>query len=110
MSSSREIEHRSASTAVFSSTHAWLTPTQWRVVTNDDDMAEDVPEETKAVKCTFLSDNQSIRIAPMEKSRGGWDDEHFHTNLRIPEGSEVGRGMVVLLEGECVLVVVYVSA
>ena len=57
--------------------------------------------ETRAViKCTSLSGNQSIRISPMERTRGGWDAEHFHVNLRVPEGCDVGRGMVVMLEGE----------
>lgn len=37
----------------------------------------------------------------MERSHGGWDDVHFHTGLRIPEGGNVGRGLVVMLEGEC---------
>ena len=40
----------------------------------------------------------------MEKSRGGWDEEHFCTGLKLPEGSAVGRGMVVMLEGEFVQV------
>lgn len=123
MSSSREIEHRSASAATFSSTTALLTPTSWRIATdsdaaqfasllNPDDMADyaaghDVNvthDDVKAVKCTALSSRESIRISPMEKTRGGWDDEHFNVNLRVPEGSVVGRGMVIMLEGEfCVL-------
>jgi hypothetical protein len=57
-------------------------------------------DDVKAVKCTALSSRESIRISPMEKTRGGWDDEHFNVNLRVPEGSVVGRGMVVMLEGE----------
>ena len=52
------------------------------------------------MKCTMLTEGTSIRVAPMEKSRGGWDDEHFHEHLRLPEGSNVGKGMVVMLEGE----------
>jgi hypothetical protein len=124
MSSSREIEHRSASAATFSPTTALLTPTAWRTATDADrdgefasllskeSMADyaaggaiggaDQGEEdtTRAIKCTALSPNQTIRISPMERTRGGWDQEHFHTNLRVPEGNEVGRGMVVMLEGE----------
>lgn len=52
------------------------------------------------MKCTALAEGITIRVAPMEKSRGGWDEEHFHERLRVPEGSVVGRGMVVMLEGE----------
>lgn len=121
MSSTREIEHRSASAATFTPTTALLTPTAWRPATESDasgpfaslllspdamadyasgaDVTTTTDHEVKAAKCTALSENQTIRIPPMERERGGWDEEHFHVNLRVPEGSVVGRGMVIMLEG-----------
>lgn len=115
MSSTREIEHHSASAATFTTNTALLTPTQWRIATaddyegeyasllkpGDDDAAPSTNTEAAVTPCTALSSNQSIRISPMERSHGGWDDVHFHTGLRIPEGGNVGRGLVVMLEGEC---------
>lgn len=55
---------------------------------------------THVAKCVALAEGTTIRVAPMERSRGGWDEEHFHEHLRLPEGSNVGKGMVVMLEGE----------
>ena len=114
LSSTREIEHHSASAATFTTNTALLTPTQWRIATADDydeggeyasllnnpgDASTNA--EAAVTPCTALSSNQSLRISPMERSHGGWDDVHFHTGLRIREGGNVGRGLVVMLEGEC---------
>ena len=55
---------------------------------------------THVAKCVALAEGTTIRVAPMERSRGGWDEEHFHEHLRLPEESNVGKGMVVMLEGE----------
>jgi len=59
------------------------------------------------VKCQVLEGGTSIRVAPMERACGGWSSDHFHEHLRLPEGSPVGKGMVVLLEAmgrECIAV------
>ena len=61
----------------------------------------------KVMKCQTLAPGTSIRISPMARACGGWSSEHFHERLRLPEGSPVGRGAVVLLEAmarECVAV------
>jgi len=100
---SREIEHRSASACTFTVTTAILSPSVWRPISEFDD-AENLPDDYSAAKCTALAEGSSIRVSPMEKSRGGWDEEHFCTGLKLPEGSAVGRGMVVMLEGEFVQV------
>ncbi|KAL3796701.1 hypothetical protein HJC23_010001 [Cyclotella cryptica] len=120
MSSSREIEHRSASACTFHPATAILTPSQWRLSASSEseefasllDRGEDHDDDDSnnkaiTVKCTASAEGSTIRVSPMEKSRGGWDEEHFHERLRVPEGSVVGRGMVVMLEGigrECLAI------
>ncbi len=45
----------------------------------------------------------------MEWHCGGWDNEHFHANLRLPLSSNVSRGIVITLEAmarECVAVAI----
>jgi len=62
------------------------------------------------VPFTSLPEGTSLRIPPMEWHCGGWDDEHFHSNLRLPLTSSAtsqNKGMVVTLEAmarECVAV------
>jgi hypothetical protein len=43
----------------------------------------------------------------MERATSGWSTEHFHQNLKLPEGSNAGRGIVVQFEAmarECVAI------
>jgi len=62
------------------------------------------------VPFTALPKGTTLRIQPMEWHCGGWDDEHFHSNLRLPLSSSSAsqnKGMVVTLEAmarECVAV------
>ena len=95
MSSRRDIEHRSASACSFHPATAILAASQWRLSASHDDTNDEA-----VVQCTAMAEGSTIRVSPMEKSRGGWDEEHFHERLRVPEGSVLGRGMVVMLEGE----------
>jgi hypothetical protein len=81
-SSAREVEHRSASAC--------------QVLDNLEDSGAAVPE-------VYLAEGTSIRVAPMERSLGGWDDEHFHPLLKLPPGSNVSNGMVVTLEGTSII-------
>ncbi len=115
-SRTREIEHRSASACKFEtgsvvipasfSHEADGTIVDWKIKSkhetsddDDDDDDDDVNEEHVA-KCMMLASGTTVRVAPMERSRGGWDDEHFHEHLRLPEGSNIGKGLVVMFEGE----------
>jgi hypothetical protein len=62
------------------------------------------------VPFSSLPDGTTVRIPPMEWNCGGWDDEHFHPNFRLPltsSASSRNKGMVVTLEAmarECVAV------
>ena len=59
------------------------------------------------VECRALAPGTTIRVAPVERSHGGWSPEHFHDVLRLPESAKVGRGVVVLLEArssECLAI------
>lgn len=59
------------------------------------------------VECRALASGTTIRVAPVERSHGGWSPEHFHDVLRLPESAKVGRGVVVLLEArssECLAI------
>ena len=43
----------------------------------------------------------------MERATSGWSTDHFHQNLKLPEGSNVGRGIIVQFEAlarECVAI------
>jgi hypothetical protein len=43
----------------------------------------------------------------MERATSGWSTEHFHQHLKLPEGSNVGRGIIVQFEAmarECIAI------
>ena len=61
------------------------------------DAAEAVAASTPTVR---LQEGTTLRVAPMDRKCGGWDYEHFHDKLRLADGCNAGRGMVVTLEGE----------
>eukprot|EP00566_Odontella_aurita_P036601 CAMPEP_0113600338 /NCGR_PEP_ID=MMETSP0015_2-20120614/42653_1 /TAXON_ID=2838 /ORGANISM="Odontella" /LENGTH=745 /DNA_ID=CAMNT_0000508587 /DNA_START=424 /DNA_END=2661 /DNA_ORIENTATION=+ /assembly_acc=CAM_ASM_000160 len=99
----REVERRAASACDFETSVQYVTKSSegaWGVIGSESDGGGAVPT-------SLLEGGTTIRVAPMERSRGGWDDEHFHDKLRVPEGSSAGRGLVVTLEAmarECVTV------
>lgn len=117
-SRTREVEHRSASACKYESGSVIIpsffsrddddniggssSENDWKIKskneTSDDDQEDE--NEGHVEKCMMMASGTTVRVAPMERSRGGWDDEHFHEHLRLPEGSNVGKGMVVMLEGE----------
>ncbi|KAL7542916.1 hypothetical protein ACHAXR_012358 [Thalassiosira sp. AJA248-18] len=130
----REVEHRSSSACKYEPSAIAITDEGWKIHSsagdNDfssvqihpDKMADyaaggtssesimtegDDVNGTKLVKCQMLAAGTSIRVAPMERSCGGWAAEHFHEHLRLPEGSPAGKGMVIMLEAmgrECIAV------
>ena len=94
----REVERRSASACnCESSTVNFSTPTDLENVKARWTETECTGADT--VPFSSIESGTTIRVAPMERARGGWDDEHFHDDLRVPDGSPVGRGLVVTLEG-----------
>ena len=64
-------------------------------------MSTSTTEKTNdnVVPVVKMAEGTTVRIAPMERKCGGWDEEHFHEMLKIPDGCAVGPGMVVTLEG-----------
>lgn len=98
----REVEHRSASACKYESGTVAIDDEEgWKLHTEDfssvtpDDMAEyaaggddgimtegDDIHGKKLVKCQMLAEGTSIRVAPMERSCGGWANEHFHGEKR----------------------------
>jgi hypothetical protein len=50
--------------------------------------------------CSMLEPGTTIRISPMARQYGGWNEAHFHPNLRLPLECNAGTGVTVLLEGE----------
>jgi len=83
------------------------TTDQWNWI--DDSSASLDPAAATTVPTTKLSNTTSIRIAPMEWNCGGWAEEHFHEQLKLPPSSSntPSKGIIVKLEAkarECVAV------
>eukprot|EP00547_Thalassionema_nitzschioides_P009810 CAMPEP_0194228754 /NCGR_PEP_ID=MMETSP0156-20130528/43535_1 /TAXON_ID=33649 /ORGANISM="Thalassionema nitzschioides, Strain L26-B" /LENGTH=627 /DNA_ID=CAMNT_0038961273 /DNA_START=698 /DNA_END=2578 /DNA_ORIENTATION=- len=99
--SGREVERTAPSSCVYE-TECWITP------------HGDQPWEPSAFRsgesdlpCCRLEPETTVKIAPMDREYGGWNEEHFHSNLRLPMECNVGKGVVVVLEAlarECVAV------
>ena len=107
----REIEHRSASACSYEPSTVTITDEAWILKSpadTDEQLTDSNSEnQSESVKCTLLSPGTSIRVAPMERATSGWSTEHFHQNLKLPEGSNVGRGIIVQFEAmarECVAI------
>ena len=85
--STREVT--SASAATFSSAFVEASPDEpWHVV----DKQTDLP-------CVVSQPDTVVRISPMNRQYGGWNDAHFHPQLRLPPECPTGQGLVVTLEG-----------
>ena len=97
----REVEHTSASQCEYETKTSYVTKSgdggTWQ------EPAEPPTEAAAAtaasVPTVVLKEGTTIRVAPMDRKCGGWDDEHFHDRLRLPEGCNAGRGLVVTFEG-----------
>lgn len=81
----------------------WTLQTPNGLVSTDAISSENSSKEEQVLACTYLHSETIIRIKPMEYYCGGWDEEHFHHQLRLPIECHVGKGIVCLLEGKCVL-------
>jgi len=60
-----------------------------------------------SLPCTSLPEGTTIRVNPMNRQYNGWNEAHFHTNLRLPMECSIAKGLVVTLEAsarECVAV------
>lgn len=93
---SREL--KSASEASFALASVETSPDNaWNVITNT----------TTGQPCTILDPDQIIRVAPMNRQYGGWNDAHFHPQLRLPLECNTAHGMVVTCQAmarECVAI------
>jgi hypothetical protein len=77
----------------------WILQTSDGQVSTDTSPSEKNSKE-QVLSCTHLRSGTFIRIQPMEYYCGGWAEEHFHHQLRLPIECHVGKGIVCLLEGK----------
>ena len=90
--STREVTSTSAAT--FASAHVEASP----------DQAWIVQEATGSGQpCAILDPDTVIRVNPMNRQYGGWNDAHFHPQLRLPLECNTGDGIFVTLQGTCVV-------
>lgn len=52
------------------------------------------------LSCHYLRSGTVLQVMPIEYEFGGWSEEHFHHDLRLPVECHVGKGVVCLFEGE----------
>ena len=98
----REVEHTAASQCEYVTTTSYVSKSAegggWHEPADPPtDAAEAALAATPTVR---LEEGTTLRVAPMDRKCGGWDYEHFHDKLRLADGCNAGRGMVVTLEGE----------
>lgn len=111
----REIERPSASVCNYILSSIIVTASQ-----NENDGTVGWTEEpvtsttnhTDTCTTPYMSTKEgtTIRISPMERACGGWNEEHFHPHLRVPLPSHpmtVPRGIIVTFDAmarECVAI------
>ena len=98
----REVEHTAASQCEYLTTTSYVSKSAegegwYEPADPPTDAAEAALATTPTVR---LEEGTTLRVAPMDRKCGGWDYEHFHDKLRLADGCNAGRGMVVTLEGE----------
>jgi hypothetical protein len=86
MTSIRELEVQLPATCVYQ--NSWLNTSDWNASASPSDFP-----------CTISEPGTTIRISPMTKQFGGWNEAHFHSNLRLPLECPVEKGILVLFEG-----------
>lgn len=97
----REVESGTVASCVYES-ECWITPHEdqpWAL--------SEFRSEESGLPCCRLETGTTIKIGPMARQYGGWNEDHFHNNLRLPIECNVSKGVVVLLEAlarECVAV------
>ncbi|KAL7532007.1 hypothetical protein ACHAWF_003985 [Thalassiosira exigua] len=82
------------------------------LLADDSDGDDDVAEgggggNVERVECAALAPGTTVRVPPLERTRGGWSSDNFHPSLRLPQGCSPGKGLVVTFEAmgrECVAV------
>lgn len=96
----REVEHTAASQCEYVTTTSYVSKSDegwYEPADPPTDAAEAALAATPTVR---LEEGTTLRVAPMDRKCGGWDYEHFHDKLRLADGCNAGRGMVVTLEGK----------
>lgn len=97
----REVEHTSASQCEYETKTAYVTKSRDGAWQEPADPPTDAAAAAAAlVASVCLRDGTTLRVAPMDRKCGGWDYEHFHDRLRLPEGCNAGRGLVITFEGK----------
>jgi len=79
-----------------------------KISASSDDWYQTVKDEAEgcALRGMAVQNGTTIRISPMERKLGGWHDEHFNENLKVPI-EDSGKGIVVTFEAmsrECVAI------
>ena len=91
-----EIEHHSASACGYEESNIEVSSSngegQWQ--------EESSSSTSSVLPVVKLKSGTTIRVSPIERKCGGWDNEHFHENLKLPSDSNHSLGMVVTLEGK----------
>jgi len=111
----REIERPSASLCDIDTNDSALIQCdpetkRWIETKNDKDDGKSEGEGEGGVKPTpvvRMETGTTVRVSPMEWKCNGWAEEHFHEKLKLPDGTTVGRGLVVTVEAmarECVAI------
>mmetsp|Transcript_7249 Transcript_7249/g.8265 ORF Transcript_7249/g.8265 Transcript_7249/m.8265 type:complete len:658 (-) Transcript_7249:192-2165(-) len=101
MSSVREIEVMAASSCIYQS-DCWIT-----TYSDQPWSFTESKRDENSYPCNRLEVGTTIKIAPMKKQYGGWNQAHFHDNLSLPMNCNGETGVVVVLEAlarECVAV------
>eukprot|EP00586_Coscinodiscus_wailesii_P023741 CAMPEP_0172499204 /NCGR_PEP_ID=MMETSP1066-20121228/123805_1 /TAXON_ID=671091 /ORGANISM="Coscinodiscus wailesii, Strain CCMP2513" /LENGTH=614 /DNA_ID=CAMNT_0013272817 /DNA_START=83 /DNA_END=1927 /DNA_ORIENTATION=+ len=99
----REIENRSASLSAIHPVQILYSENQWETSTEAPDAA---PCGGGVLNGMALQNGTTIRVGPMDRKFGGWDNEHFNEDLCISE-TDIAKGMVVTFEAmarECVAI------
>jgi hypothetical protein len=96
MTTIRELEVQLPATCSYQS--SWLDTSHWHASASPSDCP-----------CTISEPGTTIRISPMTKQFGGWNEAHFHSKLRLPLECRVEKGILVLFEGMTVLPCVKIS-
>ena len=88
-----EIEHHSASACRYEESNIEVSP-------NEDGQWQEDESPSSALPVVKLKSGTTIRVSPIERKCGGWDNEHFHEDLKLPTESNYSLGMVVTFEGK----------
>ena len=103
-SSSLDVEKPSVSACDWKIGQWNISPNHlWQLLCDEDSMRDS--DSNRSVVCTYLPDGVRLRLQPMDHGR--WQDDQFHSKLRIPLASSVSadsvrrnQGLILFFEGK----------